>query len=297
MKEFSFVNAPDVETALELLATTENAYLVAGATNVMLDIRSGSINEKTLINIGNIAELRGITMEGDKIRIGALTKIADLADSKLLAENAPALFQAANSFADPTTRNSATIGGNNADASPAADTAPPLMAYQADVIIRSKDGERVVPMEKFYCAGDPGVPRGKKIALEANEMIIAFEFKANPNSAFYKLGRRKAMAISMVSIASSLKVDADGKVTEITVAAGSVAAKVIRCYNTEAALLGKNLHDADLAEVIEKAILSEINPRESWRTSREYRLTVTPELIRRVVLQAADICACERGAE
>lgn len=120
MKSFNYISVVTLNQALEALQQEkENACLVAGATNVLPFIRYKKINNKTLINIRNLKELRYIQETDEKIFIGSLTTITDLEKSDILKKYAPALVDAARNFADPTTRNSATIGGNIANASPA----------------------------------------------------------------------------------------------------------------------------------------------------------------------------------
>lgn len=280
MKNFAYLDAPDVKTALQLLEKEKGqACLVAGTTNVMVDIRNGKLRDKTFINIRGIEALRGIKNSRGKIVIGPLTTISDLAQSDLLKQKAPVLYAAANVFADPTTRNSATIAGNIANASPAADTAPPLLALQADIVIEKKGSKRVVAAEDFFL----GV---NKTALQPDEMITAIEFAPCPTSAFYKLGLRNAMAISVSSVACCLKKGKDGVVSECTIALGSVAPKPVRAIQAEKALIGKKLDEAAL-EAAAKALAKDISPIDDVRASGEYRKGVSPVLLKRVVLLAA----------
>ncbi|MCR4962804.1 MAG: xanthine dehydrogenase family protein subunit M [Firmicutes bacterium] len=290
MKNFEFIKAPDVKAALALLdKEKDHAYLVAGSTNAMVDIRAGKVNDRTLIGIRDIDALSGIKFSRGKITIGAGTTISEIANSALLAKKAPALFQAANDFADPTTRNSATIGGNIANASPAADTAPPLLALKAEVIIAKKGSKRRVPMEDFFL----GV---NKTVLEKDELILAVEFSANPHSAFYKVGLRNAMAISVVTAAASVRKDRDGKITDVAIALGSVAPKPVRAYNAEKAVLGKKLDDKVIADLM-KAVAKDISPIDDVRASAEYRKDVAPVIVKRVLCKSCGICANEGGTK
>ena len=286
MKNFEFVKAPDVKAALALLdKEKDNAYLVAGSTNAMVDIRAGKVNNRTIIGISDIEALSGIKFSRGKITIGAATTINEIADSTLLAKKAPALFLAANDFADPTTRNSATIGGNIANASPAADTAPPLLALKADIVIAKKGSKRRVAAEDFFV----GV---NKTVLEKDELILAVEFSANPHSAFYKLGLRNAMAISVVTAAASVRKDKDGNITDVAIALGSVAPKPIRAYNAEKAVIGKKVDDS-VVEALCKAVAKDISPIDDIRATAEYRRDVAPVIVKRVFCKACGICANE----
>ena len=201
MKDFKLVTAKTVDEAVEALAKYgDQCKLIAGGTDAMLMIRDGKWNNLTLVNIRDIEELRGIKLEGDTVTIGALTRLSDIEHSDVLKEHAPCLWGAAQLFADPTNRHSATIGGNVGRCNTVGDTLPSLLCLDAVVTIVSKEGEREVPMSEMLLG--PG-----KTACEPNEMIAKFTFKSQPNSAYMKFGRRKSMALSMAGSAVSIKVD------------------------------------------------------------------------------------------
>ncbi|MGI6686069.1 MAG: FAD binding domain-containing protein [Bacillota bacterium] len=284
MKNFSFVNIESKAEALEVLhQEKEKSYLVAGATNVMPFIRYEKINDKTLINIRNLKELRFIREEADRIEIGSLTTICDLEKSETIRKFAPALVEAAQNFADPTTRNSATIGGNIANASPAADTATPLLALNAVVVAESKAGVRRIPMQEFFL----GV---NKTALACDELITCIEVPkntANARSTFIKLGLRNAMAISVVSVAAGVEV-ADGKVAAVNVALGSVAPTPVRAPKVERALVGKEFTQ-EMVEEAAKLVVEDISPIDDVRASGEYRKTVASVLVKRALKKSGNI--------
>lgn len=285
MKNFSFVNVESKADALEVLhREKEKSYLVAGATNVMPFIRYEKINNKTLINIRNLKELRFIKEGEGKVEIGSLTTIADLEKSDILKKYAPSLVEAAQNFADPTTRNSATIGGNIANASPAADTATPLMALNAAIVAESKaGGTRKIPVGEFF--------RGvNKTALAFDEIITQIEVPisaANSAGCFIKLGLRNAMAISIVSVAAGMKVES-GKVVEANIALGSVAPTPRRAKKVEEALLGKEF-SVELVEEAAKKVVEDISPIDDVRASGEYRKTVAAVLVKRAVKKSGNI--------
>jgi CO/xanthine dehydrogenase FAD-binding subunit len=284
VKNFSFVNVENKADALEVLhREKEKSCLVAGATNVMPFIRYEKINDKTLINIRNLQELRFIREEEDKIEIGPLTTIYDLENSEIIEKYAPALREAAQDFADPTTRNSATIGGNIANASPAADTATPLLALNAVVVAESKSGVRKIPIQEFFL----GV---NKTALQCDELITVIEVPknaANSNSCFIKLGLRNAMAISVVSVAAGVEL-AEGKVAHANVALGSVAPTPVRAKTVEAALVGKEFTPG-LVEETAKLVTEDISPIDDVRASGEYRKTVAAVLVKRALKKSGKI--------
>lgn len=279
MKGYDFISAADLQDALTILAREkENACLVAGATNVINKANVGKIKDKVLVNIDKLDELRGIKEEDGYIVIGAMTDMSTVAKSQLIKEKGYVLSEAAHVFADPTTMNRATIGGNIADASPAADSAPPLLVLKAEVVIKSVRGERVVPIDQFF------VFVGKTV-LEPDEIITAVRFKPNNKGAFIKIGLRNALAISVASAAATVKLDADGKVADCAIALGSVAPKPVRAYNAERVLVGKKLTDDVLSEMKE-AVKTDISPIDDIRATAFYRSGISSTIVERVVKQA-----------
>jgi carbon-monoxide dehydrogenase medium subunit len=280
LRNFNYVKAPDTRTALAILNKEgAKARVIAGGTNVMVDIRAGKMNELTLVGINDVAALRGIRQEGDRIIIGPLTTISELAESALLAEQAPALYQSAHVFADAVTRNTATIGGNIAYASPAADTAPALLALKAEVLIESAESKRSVPIAEFFS----GV---NKTVLQPNELITAIEFTACPHSAFLKIGLRNAMAISVATAACAVQLTDDGVIEDCAIAVGSVAPQPLRVYEAEKLLIGCKPDAQNLAEAL-AAVEKAISPIDDIRATAEYRREVAPVLVKRALEMAS----------
>jgi carbon-monoxide dehydrogenase medium subunit len=237
--------------------------------------KAKKLNDATLVSIRDIKELRGVTEKDSHIRIGSLTSVAEIAASELIRELAPALWMAANAFADPTTRNSATIGGNIACSSPAADTAPPLLALSAEVILAKKGGQRRVALDHFFTGVNKNV-------MEPNELIEAFEFRALPKSGFYKLGLRNAMAISIATAAAGVELDGEGRFKAVRVAMGSVAPTPVRCVNAERALTGRR-PERDAFDLLAAALDEDISPIDDIRASEAYRRSVAPVCVRRAI--------------
>jgi len=282
MKSFKYVKAPDVRTALAVLDKEQGkARAVAGGTNVMVDIRAGKMNELTLVGIADIVAMRGIRQGRGKIIVGALTTISELAESDLLAKQAPALYMAANVFADAVTRNTATVGGNIAYASPAADTAPALLALKAELVLESKEGKRRVAIAEFFS----GV---NKTVLKPNELITAIEFAPCPKSAYFKLGLRNAMAISVVTAACAVQLGRGGIINDCAIAVGSVAPKPLRLYGVEKLLTG-NKPEAKILIKALQAVEKEISPIDDIRATAAYRREVAPVLVKRALLKACEL--------
>ncbi len=290
MGEFKSYNAKSLDDALELLQQhKDTARIICGGTDTMVRLHLGRLAAPvTFINVRDIKELSYIKCSNGRVQIGANTTMHKIAMSDVIRENATALFLAANDFADPTIRNSASIAGNLGNASPSADSAPPLLVYCADVIIQKKGGSRSVPINEFFT----GV--GKTV-LEPGEMITSVEFDANPNASFYKLGLRNSMAISLVNIAAAVNMESDGTIANIAVGVGAVAPTPVRAKNAEAVLKGKKLTPELMQEAMQ-AINNDISPITDVRGSAEYRRLVAGNLLRKVVYKACGICENEEDA-
>ncbi|MCK5767991.1 MAG: FAD binding domain-containing protein, partial [Candidatus Atribacteria bacterium] len=201
MNQFKYISPKTKEEVLKILKQEKSkACIVAGCSNVLPYIKDKIISGKLLLDISGIGELNYIRKSEGNLYIGAATTISDLINSKFIREECSVLHQAAEDFADPTVRNSATIGGNLADASPAADVAPPLLVLYTVLEIESINGKREVSLKDFFTG-----PR--KTTLHDDEMITSIKIKddsINKNGCFIKLGLRQAMAISVATIAMIL---------------------------------------------------------------------------------------------
>ena len=194
----------------------ENATVVAGGTDVMVNMRSEELKPKYLLDVSRLPELKGIEMKGDDIWVGAGVTISEIYDSDVLERFAPALQKASFRVASRPIRNVATIGGNMANCSPCADTLPPLLIYESKVVLRSLEDERTVPIQD--------VPTGPyESSINPDEMIIRFilEPKEGGFSDFQKIGRRQELAIARVSMAVTAEKDTEDKITFMRLALGS----------------------------------------------------------------------------
>jgi len=284
MNQFKYVSPETKEEALKILKEEGvNACIVAGSTNVLPDIKIKKLNPKILVDITAIEELRGIDKKKDKICISPLTTIAELAHSELILKESKVLIQAAEQFADPLVRNNATIGGNLATASPAADIAVPLLTLGAIIKIESIRQKREVKLKEFFLG--PG-----KTVLQDDEMIVGIEFEQsdiNKNGYFVKLGQRKAMAIAIASLALNLKVK-QNKIIQIRIAMGSVAPMPIRLTVVEEFLENKEISNKLVKEAISK-VSEEVNPISDIRASEEYRRYISGILFKRVFKKLTNI--------
>jgi carbon-monoxide dehydrogenase medium subunit len=236
-----------------------------------------------VIDLGRIKTLRYIKESGGKMQIGALTTISELLDSPLVKKRARVLWDAMHQFAGPIVRNRATVGGNLVDASPAADTAVPLLALKAQVKLQSLKGRRTVPLDRFFTGY-------RKTALRPGEILTEISFPAASGAAKYgycKLGRRNAMAISVASVAVVMSLK--GKMcNDATIAVGAVAPTPMRVEMAERLLMGAKV-DAEIAGQCGAVTVKHIKPIDDLRASADYRRTVCEVLLRRAICHSAGI--------
>jgi carbon-monoxide dehydrogenase medium subunit len=280
MNQFKYISPKTKEEVLKILKQEKSkACIVAGCSNVLPYIKDKIISGKLLLDISGIGELNYIRKSEGNLYIGAATTISDLINSKVIREECSVLHQAAEDFADPTVRNSATIGGNLADASPAADVAPPLLVLYAVLEIESINGKREVSLKDFFTG-----PR--KTTLHDDEMITSIKIKSdslNKNGCFIKLGLRQAMAISLASIAMILETEEE-KVTDVRIAMGSVAPTPLRLINVEEFLINQKIDDVLLEEAMKK-VSETVKPIGDVRASADYRRYVSGVLFKRAFNQ------------
>ena len=277
-----YVAPKDIEEALRLMGKWKGkATLIAGGTNVIPDLRAKALKMSALIDLSPIKGLTFIKEEKKRIRIGALTTIAELASSKVIQRCAPILSEAARQLGNPLVRNRATLAGNLADASPAADTAVPLLVLEATVLAeRAGKKAREIPLEEFFVAPN-------RTALKADEIIREIRF-AKPGStdrmAYSKLGLRNAMAISVVSVA--VRIEMEGvECKKARVALGAVAPKPIRAYRCEDILRGGEI-TPELIEVCSGRAEEEVKPITDIRATADYRKSMCGILLRRTIERA-----------
>lgn len=240
-------------------------------------MQQGRVYLLRLIDISRLKELRYIRQEDGRIRIGPLTTHADLERSSLLWRCGRALVEAASEVACQQVRNRGTLGGNIGTASPAADTVPALVALGAEVTLCGRDGSRTLAMEDVMQG--PG-----KTALRDDEFIAEISFPAPPPGcglSFLKVGRRNAMAISVVNVAVGLTLR-DGLIADVRVAVGAVAPTVVRAFAVEDVLLWQE-PSAPLLATASEAVATEISPISDVRASAAYRRLVTPLMVRRAL--------------
>jgi CO/xanthine dehydrogenase FAD-binding subunit len=260
--------------ALMLLAERGAALkVIAGGTDLMVLMNARMLEAGEFLDIWRVDELRGITDEGDRLRIGALTTFSRLIESPLIRRYAPALVAASRTIGAVQIQNRGTIGGNIVNASPAGDSLPVLAAYDAELELASLRGSRRLGVNDFYTGY-------RKTVLRSDELVSAIllpKLRNDERDFFWKVGTRRAQAISKAVMAARAMVT-DGMVASISIAVGSVAPTVIRARRTEELLTGARVDDR-LIDRVRPVIEGEISPISDLRSTEHYRRTVTGNVL------------------
>jgi len=247
----------------------------AGGTDLMVLLESGRLPEAQYVGLWRIAELHGISVTDTTVTLGALTTYRDVLHHALLRAEFFLLCQAAAETGGVATQNRGTIGGNIANASPAADTPPALIVYDAELELVSARGTRTVTYDKFHLGY-------KRMDLAPDELIARIRLPrttARSIQYYRKVGTRRAQAISKVCLALTADVDpATRTVYDIRIAVGSVAPTVIRAGHAEDALRGRTL-DASSVAAAEAALATDIAPIDDIRSTARYRARVAAQLL------------------
>jgi len=280
MFDFEYYRPESIDELCEVFNRTKGS-LVAGGTDVLPSLRRGQFSSASLIDISRLKELRFIRESGGKIEIGALTTHADLVTSPLLQQTAPSLVQAAATIGCPQTRQRGTLGGNLANASPAADSALPLLTQAAELHLAGAGMARSMSLSDFFMG--PG-----ETCLKAGEYIRSVTFDrpfGRWGAAFEKLGKRNGMAIAIASAAAYLEIGDDGRLQNARLALGSVAPTPVLSPHAKACLEAKS-PSPELFQQAGQAALEDIYPISDVRASAEYRQHIVPVLIRRTLEKA-----------
>jgi CO/xanthine dehydrogenase FAD-binding subunit len=282
MNNFGYSAPGSIEEALSLLeGADESWHVLSGGTNLVVELRDRKKHPEAVLDISYIDSLRYIREEDGKIRIGARASVEDLLRSSLIREKAGVLYECAQNFAGPPIRNRATVVGNVVDASPAADCVPPLLALDAVAVLRSSKDERRVSLSEFAT----GV---RETVRRPDELVTELEFEpvdSGSGYGYYKLGRRKAMAISVVSAAVVLRMD-NGSCRQAAISLGAVSAVPLRVGAAEALLSGQGAPDAETVAECGRLASAASSPIDDIRASAEYRRLMCEVLTRRLLNRA-----------
>jgi xanthine dehydrogenase small subunit len=250
-----------LKAALASLAGDPALTPIAGCTDVYVGLHFRTLPQRRFIDLWGLKELRGISVTGDMLRIGALTTYTEIIESKVVQKRVPMLVAASREVGGAQIQNRGTLGGNVANASPAGDTLPVLAAANARIVLRSQAGTRTVPFDTFYTGYRTSVRR-------LDELIVAIEIpRIDGRQWWRKVGTRRAQAISKIMMAG-----VRGKAVRIGV--GSVGPTVVLASKTAGVLM----NGGSIAEA-QAALLGEITPIDDVRSTGEYRAKVAANLL------------------
>jgi CO/xanthine dehydrogenase FAD-binding subunit len=239
----------------------------------MVLLEAGKLPHRKFVSIWKLQELRGIGENQDYITLGALTTYSEIRRREVLAREFPLLCRAAAETGSVATQNRGTLGGNIANASPAADSPPALLVYDAELELVSTGGSRWVPYHSFWFGY-------KQTGLRPDELIRRIRLPRNKRTwkqYYRKVGTRRAQAISKVCVAAAAHVDA-GRIVDVRIALGSVAPTVLRARETEKMLRGEKLTPAIFREA-QDVLVREIAPIDDMRSTAQYRRTIARNLL------------------
>ena len=269
-----------LEEALEIMAQRAGeARPVAGGTDVLVKAKDGQQSRASLFDLTAVAELKGIQERDGYLWIGGGSTHAEMMSSPMVARHLPSLPQACAVIGGPQIRNRGTLAGNLANASPAADTVPPLYAADAVVELVSVSLRREVPVADFFTG-----PRQSVLASDELILGVRVPIRAGVRGCFLRLGQREAQAISKVSVAVGMTFR-DGRPDWVRVALGAVAPTVVRAPRAEQALLGGGYDGLRRAR---EAVKEEIAPIDDVRSTREYRREMAAVLLERAVRRVSE---------
>ena len=267
-----FVKVTSIDALLDRLRAPD-ATILCGGTDLIVKMKSGLVDPKCLLDISDLGSLRGIRETDEQIFVGAAVTESELLESPLIQRHLPLLVQVLWKLGSVQIRNRGTLGGNLVNASPAADSAIPLLLYDAEVILQGANGERSLRVEEFFLG--PG-----KTALGRGEFLreIAIPIpREGYTTFFHKVGRRKALTIAIASVGALLRTS-DGAIEEVRLAAGSVAPTPLRLHRVEERITGQSF-TPDLIGEARTLTADSVSPITDIRASADYRRAVTADLV------------------
>jgi CO/xanthine dehydrogenase FAD-binding subunit len=273
--DYNLIAPPTLDAVLQTLAENPGLYTpIAGGTEIMVALGAGRLREKNLLSINHLKELRFIDVTPDTITIGSGTTFTDIRRSAAIAESFPLLIQSASWTGSIANQNRGTLGGNIVNASPAADTPPALLAYDATLTLISANNKRTIPYADFHLGY-------KKTVLSPNELLHSITLKKSFDGYkqyIRKVGPRNAQAISKVAIAALAKLSPDRTISDIRIGAASLRDRPTRLTATEQTLQNQPITAQTIATA-RKALASETLPIDDIRSTARYRATVAANLL------------------
>lgn len=280
-----------VEEAIRLLNEHPEAKIIAGGSDVLIKIREGRLSGCELVSIYGIDKLRGVSLnESGDLRIGPLTSFSHITRDPLICEHINVLGEAVDKVGGPQIRNIGTIGGNLCNGVTSADSASTVMAYDAVLEVTGADGKRHIPIEKFYIgAGKVDLSHGELLT----SIIIPKKSYDGYKGKYIKYSMREAMDIATTGCSVNVKLSHDKKkIEDVRIAYGVTGPVPMRAHSAEEAARGMDV----CGETVEKfalAVMDDINPRTSWRATKEFREHIAVEMAKRALADAVRLSGGE----
>jgi len=283
LPKFDYHEPENMRSALELMSSLKsNAKIIAGGTDILVNMKKGVISPKYLVSLGKMKELFVLEQRKKGIAIGSHVIISELAESGLLWKNFSVIAKAASVLGSPLIRNRATIGGNIVTARPAADLPPALMAVGAKVELKGKKGRREVSLDEFFLGPGKTVIRADEILTK----IIINELPPFTGGDYMKLGHRKALEIAIVAVAARVTLDKpQGIIKNVRIILSAVAPQAIHAVSAEKVLI----NEKPTEKLIERAAtlaMQDCSPITDIRGGAEYRKEIVKVLTKRTLLNA-----------
>jgi CO/xanthine dehydrogenase FAD-binding subunit len=280
LPRFKYHEPENLEEACEILAEFKGeAGLLAGGTDLLVNMKKGIVSPKHILSLGRIGQLKGIGIENARMSIGSCVTAADMAEYSELKHDFMALSMGAARLGSPLIRNLATIGGNIISARPAADMPPPLIAYGAKVVLEKQGEERAIALDDFFRG--PG-----QTVIEPDEIVEKVLLEMPPpysGSGYVKLGKRKALEISVVNVAAFISLESpDGPIRKARVVLGAVAPVPLRARKAEKVLIGQKAGESLFAKAGDAAA-GDSKPIDDFRGSALYRRDMVAVLTKRAL--------------
>jgi nicotinate dehydrogenase FAD-subunit len=276
--QFAYFRPASLGEALEFLGRDRiTTSMIAGGTDLMISVRNGTMKSAHVMDVSRLEELRSIVREQDSLFIGAAVTYTELVASGVVAEAAPALAMAARHVGSLQIRNVGTLGGNVANASPAADSVPALVAHNGRAVIQSARAERVESLDSLitgpYTAN-----------LRPDELIVGFLLEPLPDyrSAFQRIARRQALSVARINAAAVARTDSSGAITDVRLSVGSITPRPCRMTAAEDHLKGGVPDGRAICEAAE-IVSREMIRHSGIRPSTEYKQPAVEGLVKKVL--------------
>lgn len=287
----NYYNAESIKEAVSFLKEHPDTRIISGGSDVLIKIREGKMAGTSLVSVRDIKEMQGVTlMDSGDIYIGAGTTFSHVTNDPVIREYIPVLGEAVDQVGGPQVRNIGTIGGNVCNGAVSADSAPTLFSLNAMLRIADGEGGRTVPIDMFYLGpGKVDLHRGDVLT---HIIILGKEYQGYRGH-YIKYSMRNAMDIATLSCSVVSKVNKETNTLEdVRITFGVAAPVPYRCKKTEAVLKGMEIGEP-LYEKIKDLVREEINPRDSWRASKEFRLQIGGEIAARALRETVKLAGGE----